>query len=380
MKNDELQLFNDYSNISDTQKNVFLSNIESDLKYNVHYFKCEYDFTWLDVMEDTIRYIENITKEPKVFILNNEEIVQVEKSKKISVESVVHLTQHSGFVSKYDEKTGEIRPSKILNITREETMDIYENRFIYTLINKMVDFIENYGILALENNSSMNNKTLSYNAQTKKNDEFINIKLNIESLEDKSISNKEKAKKINERIIDIRNKVHALRNTMFYKTLKDLNVMEVKSPIKKTNIILKNPNFQRAEYLWHFLETYDKNIKKETKYSRNYSNSREIEKKLNTAFLINYSIIGNKEILENNTEEEVDEINLNYLKHNISNYLTHDTFIEEEKFLKIIKAEYKKIRAKQEKDYKEIRKIIATDLKEYEEKILDIREILKINN
>ena len=167
MKNDELQLFNDYSNISDTQKNVFLSNIESDLKYNVHYFKCEYDFTWLDVMEDTIRYIENITKEPKVFILNNEEIVQVEKSKKISVESVVHLTQHSGFVSKYDEKTGEIRPSKILNITREETMDIYENRFIYTLINKMVDFIENYGILALENNSSMNNKTLSYNAQTK---------------------------------------------------------------------------------------------------------------------------------------------------------------------------------------------------------------------
>lgn len=380
MKNDELQLLNDYTNISDTQKNLFLSNIESDIKYNTHFYKCEYDFAWLDVMKDTIQYIEKITKEPKVFILNNEEIVQVEKSKKISVESVVHLTQHSSYISKYDEKTGEVRPSKILNITREETMNIYENRFIYTLINKMVDFIESYGVLALEKNDSVNDKNLSYVAQTKRENEIINIKLNIESVLDQSTEDKEKTKRITESIIDVRNRVHDLRSSNFYKTLKELNVPEVKSPIKKTNIILKNPNFQRAEYLWHFLETYDKNIKKETKYSRNYSNNKNIENKLNTAFLINYSILGNKNILKSEANESVDEINLNYLKNNINNYLSHDTFIDENRFMKIMRMEYKKVRDRQEKDYKEIRKIIESDLINYRRGILDIREIFKTNN
>lgn len=380
MKNDELQLLNDYTNISDTQKNLFLSNIESDIKYNTRFYKCEYDFAWLDVMKDTIQYIEKITKEPKVFILNNEEIVQVEKSKKISVESVVHLTQHSSYISKYDEKTGEVRPSKILNITREETMNIYENRFIYTLINKMVDFIESYGVLALEKNDSVNDKNLSYVAQTKRENEIINIKLNIESVLDQSTEDKEKTKRITESIIDVRNRVHDLRSSNFYKTLKELNVPEVKSPIKKTNIILKNPNFQRAEYLWHFLETYDKNIKKETKYSRNYSNNKNIENKLNTAFLINYSILGNKNILKSEANESVDEINLNYLKNNINNYLSHDTFIDENRFMKIMRMEYKKVRDRQEKDYKEIRKIIESDLINYRRGILDIREIFKTNN
>lgn len=377
MNNDELKLLNDYSNISNNKKNEFLANIESDLNYKVHYYKCEYDFSWLDVMEDTLKYLDNIVKEPKVFILNNEEIVQVEKSKKVSVESVVHLTQHSGFVSKYDQKTGEIRPSKILNITREETMDIYENRFIYTLINKMVDFIENYGVLALESNNSMNNRTLSYNAKTKNAGEFVNIKLNIESLEDKSVNDKGKSLKINERIVAVRDRVNALRNSTFYKTLKSLNVIEVKSPIKKTNVILKNPNFQRAEYLWHFLETFNKDIKKETKYLKNYSNNREIENKLNTSFLINYAIFEANKLENKEVNEE--ELNLNFLKHNINTYLQNDPFISEANFIKLLKKEYSKIRKGQEKNYKDIKKIIDKDINDYETKISSIREILKNN-
>lgn len=377
MKNDEIKLFNDYSNISENQKNAFFSNIQSDFNYKVNFFKCEYDFSWLDVMEDTLKYLQNIVKEPKVFIKNNEEIVQIEKSKKVSVESVVHLTQHSSFVSKFDNRTGEIRPSKILNVIREETMDIYENRFIFTLINNMTEFIENYGVLALENNDSKNSRTLSYNAQTKNNNELININLNIDSVEDKSIENIGRKAKLNARIEHVRDEINSLRNSNFYKNMKSLNVPVVKSPIKKTNVILKNPNFQRAEYLWHFLESYDKEVKRESKYLKNYSNNREIEQKLNTSFLLNYAIFETTKIDEDINDD--DELNLNYLKHSIEEFLNRDTFISEDKFLKLMKNEYNKIRKKQEKEYKEMREIIEDDLNEYKKEVDLIRTNLKNN-
>lgn len=44
----------------------------------------------------------------------------------------------------------------------------------------------------------------------------------------------------------------------------------------------ENPNFQRAEYLWGFLENYDKNIKHETKYLKNYSSDSKVKDKLDT--------------------------------------------------------------------------------------------------
>ena len=44
-------------------------------------------------------------------------------------------------ISKVDEKTGDVTPSKILNITKEESFEIYENRFIYTLLLKLKDFV-----------------------------------------------------------------------------------------------------------------------------------------------------------------------------------------------------------------------------------------------
>lgn len=364
MNDKEIEILNDYNNIPENTKNSFLSNVESDVKYYTHFFKCEYDFKWLTVIEDTLKYIDNILKDPKVFILNNEEVVQIEKSKKVSVESVIHLSQHSNFVNKIDAETGEVRPSKILNVIREETMDIYENRFIYTLINRAIEFVETYGVLALEGNKSINNKSLNYNAKTKKDNEFINIKLNIESLEDSNSKSKEKTRKITERIKSVRDTLNSFRSTPLYKTLSSMHVPEVKSPIKKTNVILKNPNFQRAEYLWGFLENYDKNIKHETKYLKNYSSDSRVKDKLDSVFLMNYSILLNEISKDNN--DNIEEANLNFFKNSITTYLSFDTFIDEEKFLKLVKNEYQHIRKKQEHDFKEIKAIIEHDLCMYD--------------
>ena len=96
---------------------------------------------WIYEMQSTIPYLEKAMKDPKKQLISEEEVIKMELIKKVSVDSVKHLTKHVDFVDKFDEKTGEVTPSKLLNTYKEETIITYENRFLYTLIKLMEDFI-----------------------------------------------------------------------------------------------------------------------------------------------------------------------------------------------------------------------------------------------
>ena len=62
-------------------------------------------------------------------------------SRKITVESVKHLAQHTDLIQSVDLKTGKITPSKILNVHKEESLMTYENKFVNTLIDRLYIFI-----------------------------------------------------------------------------------------------------------------------------------------------------------------------------------------------------------------------------------------------
>ena len=78
-----------------TSSDLFLNNINAILSVKKDYEKKEYDYEWIDMIDETLPYLDNILRNPKRFIINEEEVVQVEKSKKVTVESIIHLTQHT---------------------------------------------------------------------------------------------------------------------------------------------------------------------------------------------------------------------------------------------------------------------------------------------
>ena len=121
--------------VDDLKNDSFMNHLNSTLLVKRNFELHEYDYEWLERIEDVLPYLDNILRNPKRFIVNEEEIVKVELSKKITVESVIHLTQHTNLIQDYNEKTGDVKPTKVLNINKEESLDTYENRFIYTLIN-----------------------------------------------------------------------------------------------------------------------------------------------------------------------------------------------------------------------------------------------------
>jgi len=160
---------------------LFINNLNSTLFVKRNHNKKEYNYEWLDLIEQIVPYIDNILRNPKRFIMNDEEVVKVELSKKVTVESVIHLTQHTNLIQKIEDN-GDVKPSKILNINKEESLDTYENRFIYTLVNDLRMFFENRIATTSNINMCVDKNKLHYEANSKVNGQDLKISLDVDDI------------------------------------------------------------------------------------------------------------------------------------------------------------------------------------------------------
>ena len=75
------------------------------------------------------------------------------------------------------------------------------------------------------------------------------------------------------------------------KALEKANVPFVLPPIKKTNIFLKNPNFQVAMVLWNYLQTYGTDDEEQHKEVVDNSGDGNVIKFLDESFMFDYFIL-----------------------------------------------------------------------------------------
>ena len=269
----------------------FNANIRSSLNVNTNYEKVIVDYEWLDLMEDTIRYLDNILRNPNRFIVNEEEIVKIELARRVTVESIRHLSKHTNFIQKIEDN-GDVKPSKILNINKDESYDTYENRLIYTLIENMRNYVELKKKETLMTSQVKDIKRLEYQGKCNLGKERININVALDSSLITQLDNGIKSdESIEERIEKLEQNITMLQNTDVYKDLRKKHVARVIPPIKKTNVILKNTNFQYAMKLWDFLQSHVANDTKVTKEHKNYEENGNIKNYLNDTFYLNYLAI-----------------------------------------------------------------------------------------
>ena len=287
-----LKIENDEKKLNKSR--LFLEKLESDMEYKSLYNGDLISFDWLDEIEFACPYIDIIVRNPKLTLIQEENLVKVERSKRITVASVKDLAKHTQYIDDVDPKTNDVRPSKILDIRNEETFNIYENRFLYTLINDLERFVASKEKLL--NNFELNkNKTLEYKASSLTTDEKVNIEVKVTSSslpskqEDKKLE--EEIKKAKERLKKVKDYLSSWDRSEMVKALKKEHVNFVSPPLKKTNILLKNPNFKIAVRLWDIIRTYDLDKKDESKESDD-NNSIDIMKSfLDHSFLIDYSVL-----------------------------------------------------------------------------------------
>lgn len=343
-----------------TSSDLFLNNINAILSVKKDYEKKEYDYEWIDMIDETLPYLDNILRNPKRFIINEEEVVQVEKSKKVTVESIIHLTQHTNYIQKIEDN-GDVKPSKILNINKEESLDTYENRFVYTLINNTRTFFEQRKAVTGDFSYFKDKKELKYEANTQIGTEEVELSLNISSRNEAKLETEKKDsnESVADRLKRIKIQLDGFTGTELMQTLSRLHVAPVRSPIRKTNVILKNPNFQKAEALWNYIQMYEeKNVNE--KEHKDYYDESNLKTEYNKAFLELY--LANK-ILDYEakplTEKKLLQQMINRM---IENILDSNSEMTEKTIKELFEQQLKLIKEANEEKKKKIKKLLLEKL------------------
>ncbi len=212
------------------------------------------DERWLTVVEEGIESIFNIVDKPRRFIATSEEVVPVALAKKITADSVRHLSQNTQFIA--SNEAGEIQPTRILNVTTEESYDLYENRFVYHLIQRLFAFVDKRTDIIFWSTGDETCNVMSMESKIDDAYEEISYKVemtikNRQSYVENDTDNMELFKRIDR----VRRMSRTLRASSFCDIMN--GCAKVRSPIQRTNLMMKDPDYRACYKLWQFIEGYD---------------------------------------------------------------------------------------------------------------------------
>ena len=214
-----------------------------------------FDNSWIENIESCLFDLGTIINNPRMVTKTTADLTPIELAKKTNSTSIMHLASHTQYIKDIDEN-GNVIPNKILSIGSDDDIKTYENRFIATLIRKLVLFVEKRYEFVKQYATLMDHEQLFFKNSSNLNGAQVNI-------ETKIVVDSPKEEKIEietndyiKRIEQVREYILYYYNSRFMKIFKtDKNV---KNPILQTNIIRKNPKYHRCYELYRFIEAYDK--------------------------------------------------------------------------------------------------------------------------
>ena len=349
----------------------FYANLKKNIRIEKNTDGNAFELDWIDEIEKAVPYIDNIFENPKRFIVTEEEILNVEKSKKVGVATVKHLSKHTNFISEYDEETNDIRPSKLLNELKEETFNTYENRFIYTLVDLMDSFIRHMEEKMEALDYSKNN-IFESNSETNVLGEEVKCAIRLNSSKKVDFMSGDDDTK--HRISVIKSNINSWKLTGVYTSLKKEKAAKVKSPLNRTNVLKKNPNFKIAASLWDFLNSYrEEESHNNTPPDVVNSLAPNLQGIIDNSSLMYYLIMkmastSNKYQIEK-YNKLIKEASMNMIKETTELLIDSDNGITKQDLVDVVSNTYNEVKYKKTLDASLIETKIKTAIRQYVEKV-----------
>lgn len=213
------------------------------------------DEMWVKAAEECLPALDTLTRNPTGFIAETEEILPIEMTKKITGRSIQHLGRHADYLSETDD--GELMPTKMLNIFREDSLQTYENKFLNTLLSRLYIFVHRRAEAARKRRAEEEVYSLDLADTFRDGDLRCKMSLNIEISRKCSENAARKAEieaSLEERIEKLDAVFSAYMTSPF---VQKMGASYIHPPISRTNAILKNKYFRQCLALWEFIESYD---------------------------------------------------------------------------------------------------------------------------
>lgn len=337
-------LLNYITNLNQTEIDNFINETSSEVLLHRDVKRVTSDTTWIDMVEESIPYLDNIIRNPRRFIVQEENIVPIEKAKVVTEESIKHLAQNTSLIQEVKED-GSIIPLKLLNVYREETFDLYENRFIKSLVDNLYTFVENKLKESDQRSYAKVGNKVTYKATYKSKKEVVNVNVNLDSVFEDEIDSSKDGLSLNQRIEHIRDVIGAFKNSNFIKSLKESS--PVRSPIRKTNVILKEQNFIKALDLWEFLEKNNiKPVTSKEEYQEDLKNG-SLKKPYDMSFFID------AHALKETGVKDIQVLDEAYITKLVNDFVL-ESDMKETEFKKLVNKKYQEAYKRKEKIQKEI--------------------------
>ncbi len=241
------ELFGSLDQLLHSSKNTFAMNRKLMAK--------AIDVSWVEAIENGLVHLDNVLRNPRRTIEDVEEIVPIALSRKITVESVKHLAQHTDLIQSFDAKTKKITPSKVLNVHKEESLATYENKFINTLVDRLYIFISTrYEKLA---QVSRDEEVFTLGYDTSIDDGAggrMKIEVKLETTSSLDSYNKS-GYTVWQRVEKLKKAIEGYKGSELCQALGNTYV---RPPIMRTNAIMKNVDLKACLMLWQYIESYEK--------------------------------------------------------------------------------------------------------------------------
>lgn len=214
------------------------------------------DVVWVDAIEETLNAFQNIIASPRNVIHEEELIVNVANAKKAGAETVRHLAMHSGLVENFDEGRGEVRPSRLMQRYREESIGLYENRLVFTTMEYAHHFVKIRHDALFEAMNDEFGAKLKLESDMASATEQVHVDMFMHIKEvDSALETDKKNGEIFSRISRIYRVLSVLMNSPFAQQL--AQQPRIKGTVSKTNVLKKNKDYRSVLKLWEFLKGYN---------------------------------------------------------------------------------------------------------------------------
>lgn len=217
-------------------------------------YDCQIDFDWIEKIEEGLPFIENALKESRQFILQQGEIVPIEKTRRVSRASVEHLSRHSELITRLPAPHESLTPDKLYITENIGTYTVYENRFLYMLLRELQDFIS-YRYRKIREITESFSAELELSREVSDGQRSIRYHLSYQESDrtPEDLVSPQTSRAIS-RIGAIQQEVDRLLKTQLMAEVSAAPLL--RPPITRTNVLLHNPNFVAAFELYSFLTEY----------------------------------------------------------------------------------------------------------------------------
>lgn len=249
------------------------------------------DEEWVTAIEEAMESLHYVVVNPRKFIEEDREVVNVAMARNINTESIRHLLQHSNLIDEYKED-GTVIPNRILNVFKEESINIYENRFICTLIAELQYFVNKRFDVIFEASKDETGAFFEMKSYVDNYTEVVEYNLSVNIKEKQTdVNNETENANIFQRIIKIHQQINMLAATEFIGMMR--RYPAVVHPIVKTNVIGKNKDYKACHKLWNFIHSYDRIGYKVNVVKQEPIISRQFEKDIYNTLIRDYTMLYN---------------------------------------------------------------------------------------